>query len=78
MCEYRCHFCGSTNVERNYNYDTAYLDFECKDCGETYNETILIYCDRCDCQIPQDEVENLNGDVLCEECYELRKAIFNY
>ena len=46
-----CPICESENLDKGYNYDTALIDYECKECGHTFNDKSLIFCDQCGKQI---------------------------
>ena len=46
-----CPICESEELDKNYNYDTAHTDYECKECGHTFTEDSLIFCDQCGKQV---------------------------
>ena len=60
-----CPNCEWTDVEKNYNYDTALIDYECKECGHTFTDDDLMFCDECGEQIPNNKVINSDGMMFC-------------
>lgn len=70
MCgSVRCIKCGSDDVYSDYNYDFGKLYYECNECGESFSEDDLSYCDMCDEQVLPDEIKTVDGMVFCsEEC----------
>lgn len=46
-----CPHCGSDDVIKNYNYDTALIDYECRECGADFTDNNLQFCDGCGEQI---------------------------
>ena len=67
-----CPYCGSEELNSNYNYDTANLEYECEFCGEEFTDMQLVYWEDCDEQIMFDDIVNYQGEILCPECYEHR------
>jgi transposase-like protein len=64
-----CPYCGSDNVDGNYNYDTANVEYECNFCGETFTDKDLVYCEKCGVQLMYDNVyHNDEGDTICQVC----------
>ena len=63
-----CIHCGSDMVENNYNYETSNTDFTCKECGETFTNLDIPYCEECGEQIIDEEFVFLN-ETLCKDCY---------
>ena len=60
-----CPYCGSDDIDRNYNYDTANTEYECRFCGESFMDSELVYCEKCGwVPIPESELPN-------EECVQL-------
>lgn len=61
-----CMYCGSIldNYE-NYDEDTT-SHVICSDCMH------FIECDNCGSSIPEDEVQELDGQIFCQDCYDDR------
>ena len=68
----KCPKCGSDLVDSNYNYETSHTDHKCEECGNTFTESDLHYCEDCGCQIIDIETFVLFNDILCEDCYNKR------
>lgn len=65
-----CPYCGSRELDRNYNYDTAQTEYECQFCGENFIDGDLIYCEKCNTQLVYDEVyHDDEGETICEDCF---------
>mgnify|MGYP003542956836 FL=1 len=65
-----CPYCGSDDIDRNYNYDTANTEYECRFCGESFLDSELVYCEKCNAQIMYDEVHHDDeGDTICPDCF---------
>lgn len=64
-----CPYCGSEELDNNYNYDTANTDYECKICGETFTHNDIVYCEDCGEQIMFDDIVNNGGSIICPDCY---------
>ena len=65
-----CIECGHHDLDRNYNYDTARVEYECKFCGETFTDDDVIYCEVCDKQILFNDIyHNDEGETICEDCF---------
>lgn len=67
-----CPECGhSKYIDRNYNYDTAQVEYECLFCGETFTDNEIVHCDICGEQILFGEVyHNDEGDTICGHCFQ--------
>lgn len=61
----QCMWCGETSVDFGAE---EYL--VCYDCGD-YHEG---YCPWCDCNVDEDELREVDGQLLCENCYEENTA----
>lgn len=65
-----CPYCGSEELDRNYNYDTAQVEYECRFCGETFNDNEIVCCDICGEQILFGDVyHDDEGETICEDCF---------
>lgn len=65
-----CPYCGSEELDRNYNYDTAQTEYECQFCGENFIDGDLIYCENCNAQLIYDDVyHDDEGETICEDCF---------
>lgn len=64
-----CVYCGSFELSKNFDYDTAHTHYECEDCGGTFTEQDLRFCDICGKQILKGE-EHYNEDnfLVCSHC----------
>lgn len=63
-----CPECGCTELIRNYNYDTANVEYECQFCDHCFTDRELVFCEDCGKQIMSGISITLNGDVLCSNC----------
>ena len=72
-----CPYCGSTELNSDFNYDIADVIYECKDCGKEFRDCDCQYCDGCGEQInPNEEKIECDGMVYCSnECQENNQVI---
>jgi DNA-directed RNA polymerase subunit RPC12/RpoP len=70
MSTIHCIECGHHDLDRNYNYDTGRVEYECQFCGETFTDDDIIYCEHCGEQVfLYDMYHNDEGETICEDCY---------
>lgn len=71
MDELICPNCGSEMVGAEYDYDDGHIHYECYECGNTFVDTSLVYCDECGHQVTDFESVEHDGMVFCsKECKE--------
>ena len=65
-----CPECGHDDIDSNYNYDYANMEYECRYCGETFTDNEIVHCEICGEQILFGDIyHNDEGDAICEDCF---------
>lgn len=71
MSNFKCIFCGSDMVESGLDYDDGKIHCKCQECGETFTDVHISFCDECGKQLLKDEAIVYDGMQFCsEECLE--------
>lgn len=69
-----CPNCGSSIHKSNFAYNEGKSYYECEDCGNTFSDDDIVYCDECGDQVIESERIDYNGMIFCsKDCVENHK-----
>lgn len=66
-----CPHCGSNMIKSDFDYNQGISYYECDDCGNTFSDDDIVYCDECGDQVIESERIDYDGMVFCsKDCVE--------
>lgn len=74
MEKIKCPNCGSDMVNGGIDYNQGKRYYECEECGNTFSDDNIVYCDECGDQVIESDRIDYDGMVFCsKECAEFHK-----
>lgn len=66
----RCVNCGSQMIDKNFNHAHGHTAYKCNECGTTFYQMDITYCEECGEQIIDGMEDFVFLDkTLCKDCY---------